>query len=169
MDKKMKMGIRTKITLGYVVIILCLLASVIILNNQITSLQKERNFIIKYDSQVQTLTNRIEKYILDMETSQRGYIITGDSSYLEPYENAEENWKIDYDELYQLLENRGNQQKKLETIKATIEHWIATSGEPTIHLKKEKNTVAGLTPIYKTVIKKALPNQLSVLNRRLVV
>lgn len=142
MDKKMKMGIRTKITLGYVVIILCLLASVIILNNQITSLQKERNFIIKYDSQVQTLTNRIEKYILDMETSQRGYIITGDSSYLEPYENAEENWKIDYDELYQLLENRGNQQKKLETIKATIEHWIATSGEPTIHLKKEKNTVA---------------------------
>ncbi|CAM5512740.1 CHASE3 domain-containing protein OS=Lysinibacillus sphaericus OX=1421 GN=LS41612_00675 PE=4 SV=1 [Lysinibacillus sphaericus] len=105
----------------------------IILNNQITSLQKERNFIIKYDSQVQTLTNRIEKYILDMETSQRGYIITGDSSYLEPYENAEENWKIDYDELYQLLENRGNQQKKLETIKATIEHWIATSGEPTIH------------------------------------
>jgi len=52
MLNKLKLGIRTKITLGYIVIILCLLASVIILNNQITALQKERNFIIKYDSQV---------------------------------------------------------------------------------------------------------------------
>ncbi|MFJ7664660.1 ATP-binding protein [Lysinibacillus sp. NPDC097162] len=142
MYKKIKMGIRTKITLGYVVIILCLLASVIILNNQITSLQQERNHIIKYDAQVQTLTNRIEKYILDMESSQRGYMITGDSSYLEPYNNAEENWKIDFNELYQLLEDRGNQQEKLDAIKVTIDHWIATSGEPTIRFKKENNTEA---------------------------
>jgi len=142
MYKNFKIGIRAKIILGYIVIILCLLASVIILNNQITSLQKERNFIIKYDSQVQTLTNRIEKYILDMETSQRGYIITGDSSYLEPYYKAEENWKVDFDQLHQLLENRENQQEKLNAIKVTIEQWISTSGEPTIQLKKENNTEA---------------------------
>lgn len=142
MYKNFKIGIRAKIILGYIVIILCLLASVIILNNQITSLQKERNFIIKYDSQVQTLTNRIEKYILDMETSQRGYIITGDSSYLEPYNKAEENWKIDFNQLHQLLEDRENQQEKLNAIKVTIEQWISTSGEPTIQLKKENNTEA---------------------------
>uniref|UniRef100_UPI0020C028E1 CHASE3 domain-containing protein n=1 Tax=Lysinibacillus sp. D4B1_S16 TaxID=2941231 RepID=UPI0020C028E1 len=83
-----------KITLGYIIIILCLLASVIILNNQITSLQKERNFISKYDSNVKTLTNDIEKYILHMESSQRAFIITGEPSYLEPYDNGAENWKI---------------------------------------------------------------------------
>ncbi len=142
MLNKLKLGIRTKITLGYIVIILCLLASVIILNNQITALQKERNFIIKYDSQVQELTNRIEKYILDMESSQRGFIITGDESYLEPYNSAAENWKIDFNDLHQLLDNKPKQQEKLKEIEVTIEHWIATTGNPTLLMKKENNTAA---------------------------
>jgi len=142
MLNKLKLGIRTKITLGYIVIILCLLASVIILNNQITALQKERNFIIKYDSQVQELTNRIEKYILDMESSQRGFIITGNESYLEPYNSAAENWKIDFNDLYQLLDNKPSQQEKLKEIEVTIEHWIATTGNPTLLMKKENNTAA---------------------------
>ncbi|GAB0170209.1 ATP-binding protein [Lysinibacillus sp. CTST325] len=142
MLNKLKIGIRTKITLGYIVIILCLLASVIILNNQITSLQKERNYIIKNDSNVHALTNRIEKNILDMESNLRGFIITGESGYLEPYNKANESWKSDFDELYQLLENQPTQQQKLNEVKATIEHWITTSGEPSIKFKKENNTEA---------------------------
>lgn len=148
MLNKLKIGIRTKITLGYVVIILCLLASVIILNNQITSLQKERNYIIKNDSNIHAFTNRIEKNILDMESSLRGFIITGESSYLEPYNKASEGWESDFNELYQLLENQPTQQQKLNEIKTTIEHWITTSGEPSIKLKKENNT-DGLWELYK--------------------
>ena len=148
MLNKLKLGIRSKITLGYIVIILCLLASVIILNNQITSLQKERNFIIKYDSNVKTLTNDIEKYILDMESSQRAFIITGEPSYLEPYENADENWKIDFNELYQQMKDKTSQQEKLKEIEETIEHWIETTGKPTIQYKKDNNTEA-LTEFFK--------------------
>lgn len=142
MLNKLKLGIRSKITLGYIVIILCLLAAVVILNNQITSLQKERNFIIKYDSNVQALTNDIEKYILDMESSQRGFIITGESSYLEPYDNAAENWKVDFNNLYQQMKDKPSQQEKLKEIEETIEHWIDTSGKPTIQLKKDNNIEA---------------------------
>lgn len=142
MLNKLKLGIRSKITLGYIVIILCLLAAVVILNNQITSLQKERNFIIKYDSNVQTLTNEIEKYVLDMESSQRGFIITGEPSYLEPYDNAAENWKLDFNNLYQQMKEKPSQQEKLKEIEETIEHWINTSGKPTIQLKKDNNIEA---------------------------
>ncbi|WP_155593107.1 ATP-binding protein [Lysinibacillus cavernae] len=142
MLNRLKLGIRSKITLGYVVIILCLLIEVVVLNNQITSLQKERNFIIKYDSNVQALTNEIEKYILDMESSQRAFIITGESSYLEPYDNAAENWKIDFNDLYQQMKDKPTQQEKLKEIEETIEHWIDTSGKPTIQYKKDNNTEA---------------------------
>ncbi|MCS5502799.1 ATP-binding protein [Lysinibacillus sp. A4] len=142
MLNRLKLGIRSKISLGYIVIILCLLATVVILNNQITSLQKERNFIIKYDSNVLTLTNEIEKYILDMESSQRAFIITGKQSYLEPYDNAAENWKIDFNELYQQMKDKPVQQDKLKEIEETIEHWIATSGEPTIQYKKDNDVEA---------------------------
>ncbi|OXS72508.1 hybrid sensor histidine kinase/response regulator [Lysinibacillus sp. KCTC 33748] len=151
MLNKLKISIRTKITLGYIVIILCLLASVVILNNQITSLQKERNYIIKNDSNIQALTNRIEKYILDMESSQKGFMITGELSYLEPYNRAGESWELTFGELYQLLENKPAQQQRLNEINATIQHWITTVGEPSIKLKKEKNKEA-LWELYKVDI-----------------
>ncbi|MFJ5563410.1 ATP-binding protein [Lysinibacillus xylanilyticus] len=148
MFNKLKIGIRRKITLGYIVIILCLLASVLILNNQIISLQKERNYIIKNNSHIHAVTNCIEKYILDMESSQRGFVITGEPSYLETYYEASEKWRSDFNELYQLFENKPTQQQKLNEIKATIEHWITTSGEPSIEFKKE-NKAEAIWELYK--------------------
>jgi len=142
MLNNLKIGIRTKITLGYIVIILCLLASVLILNNEIISIQKERNNIIKNNSYIHAVTNSIEKYILDMESSQRGFVITGEPSYLETYYEAGEKWRSDFNELYQLFENKPTQQQKLNEIKATIEHWVTTSGEPSIEFQKEKNAEA---------------------------
>ncbi|MGE7675252.1 ATP-binding protein [Lysinibacillus sp. NPDC094403] len=148
MLNKLKIGIRTKITLGYIVIILCLLASVLILNNQIISLQKERNYIIKNNSHIHAVTNCIEKYILDMESSQRGFVITGEPIYLETYYEAGEKWRSDFNELYRLFEHKPTQQQKLNEIKATIEHWITTSGEPAIEFKKE-NKAEAIWELYK--------------------
>ncbi|WP_413366858.1 CHASE3 domain-containing protein [Lysinibacillus sp. 3P01SB] len=137
---RLKFGIRSKITVGYIVIILCLLVSVIFLNAQITSLQNSRNQIIQYDSQVQTLTNNIEKNIKDMESNKRGYVITGETSYLEPYNNASVNWKVDYDKLRQLVAENPAQLQLLDDIKVTIDHWIANSGDPVIQMKKENRS-----------------------------
>ncbi|KOY80059.1 response regulator [Lysinibacillus macroides] len=142
MLNRLKLGIRSKITLGYIVIILCLLAAIIILNHQITSLQEERNYIIKYDAKVQELTNNIEKYILDMESSQRAFIITGEPSYLEPYDNAAKSWKTDFNDLYLQLKEKPTQREKLKEIEETIEHWIETSGNPTIQFTKDNDTAA---------------------------
>ncbi|MEK4975328.1 ATP-binding protein [Niallia sp. FSL R7-0648] len=142
MDSKFKFGIRSKIILGYIVIILCLLVSVILLNNQIRSLQQERNSIINYDSRIHELTSSIEKSVLDMETGQRGYIITGNQSYLIPYNDGKENWKEQFEELYQLLSNKPVQQQNLLEIKENILNWINTAGEPTIQYKAQNNTAA---------------------------
>lgn len=37
------------------------------------------------------LGDKYEKFALDMETSERGYLITGDESFMEPHKNAEKN------------------------------------------------------------------------------
>jgi len=142
MESKFKFGIRSKIILGYIVIILCLLVSVILLNNQIRSLQEERNSIINYDSRIQELTASIEKSVLDMETGQRGFIITGNQSYLIPYNEGKENWEAQFDELYQLMKDKPAQQETLLEIKDNIENWINTAGEPTIQYKEQNNVDA---------------------------
>ena len=70
MENKWKFGIRSKITIGYVIIIICLFASVIILNNQIRSLQQERNNLLQYTNKVETLTNNVEKFVMVMQAVQ---------------------------------------------------------------------------------------------------
>ncbi|MDN4493223.1 ATP-binding protein [Ureibacillus aquaedulcis] len=137
MKSKFKLGIRSKITFGYVIIVLALIVSAFYLNSQIRSLQEERNQIIKYDSQVLTLSNNIEKSLLEMQASKRGFIITGDEDYLENYYQATRDWEQDYNTLYSLLNGNTEQLERLAVIKSTINHWIATSGDPVIDMKRE--------------------------------
>lgn len=40
------------------------------------------------------------------------------------------------------MKDKPNQQDKLKEIEETIEHWIATAGEPTIQYKKDNNIEA---------------------------
>ncbi|KAB7670802.1 ATP-binding protein [Bacillus sp. B1-b2] len=141
MQSKLKIGIRSKIILGYIVIVLCLLISVIILNDQIRALQKERNSIIDYDSNIHELTTAIEKYIVNMESGQRGYVITGEQSYLDPYYVGLENWDDTYNKLYELVQDE-SQLADLEKVKVNIEHWIETAGEPVIEYKQQNDTAA---------------------------
>ncbi|MGC4378885.1 CHASE3 domain-containing protein [Fictibacillus sp. Mic-4] len=151
MLKNKRFSIRSKIVFGNLIVVLCLVISIIAVNNQMASLQRERNYIIHHDLTVYDLTSRIEKRLLDMETGQRGFIITGNKDYLVPYNTAASKWKDEYSQLYDLLSDNPGQQKKLEEIKSTIEHWINTSGEPTIQLKKANHTEE-LNRFFKTDI-----------------
>ena len=142
MENKRKFGIRPKITIGYIIIIVCLFASVIILNNQIRSLQQERNFLLQYNTKVETLTNNVEKFVMDMQAGQRGFVITGNEIYLEPYYKASGEWQIEFEELYQLMEDKPGQQQKLQVVRETTELWIAEAGENAIRLKRDNNEAA---------------------------
>ncbi|MGG1575284.1 CHASE3 domain-containing protein [Fictibacillus sp. NRS-1165] len=132
-----RFGIRAKIFAGYLVIILCLVVSILSVNNQIASMQKERNFIINHDIEVHSLTNEIDKQVLDMENGQRGFILTGDESYLKPYDRAADNWESNYNRLSELISDKPTQQKRLADIKTSIQNWIQYTGEPSIQLKRE--------------------------------
>ncbi|OAB47407.1 response regulator [Paenibacillus antarcticus] len=139
MFKNSKFSIRSKIALGYLIILFCLGASIFVLNDQMSSMEKEITFITDHDMEVHNLAYLIEKHVLDMETGQRGFMLTGDEKYLEPYNSGITKWDDDYNSLHQLITDNPSQQKKLEGIKLNIEQWIETVGEPTIAYKKENN------------------------------
>ncbi|MEK5217108.1 CHASE3 domain-containing protein [Psychrobacillus sp. FSL H8-0487] len=142
MENKWKFGIRPKITIGYIIIIVCLFASVIILNNQIRSLQQERNFLLQYNNKVETLTNNVEKFVMDMQAGQRGFVITGNEIYLEPYYKAAGEWQIEFKELYQLMADKPDQQQKLQVVRETTDLWIEEAGENAIRLKRDNDDAA---------------------------
>ncbi|MBW7456541.1 CHASE3 domain-containing protein [Paenibacillus sepulcri] len=142
-------SIRFKIFIGYLVVVLCLALSVFLVSTRISSLQNEIDFISDHDIEVHNLTNEIEKKFLNMETAQRGYIITGDTNYLSPYNEAIDSWKDDYTRLYALLTDNASQQDRLAKLKVTLQHWIDIAGAPTIDMKRENKT-AEIFEFFKT-------------------
>lgn len=144
----MKFKIRSKITSGYIALLLCLVIAVIIVGFQISSLQTERNQLMKSNASVQTLISNLENYTLNMNRAQRGYLITGNDSYLDPYRDANAHWEDDWNELNLLMEGRPNQQEYLKSVKTHIERWIEKAGEPSINLKRNNDT-AGIKKFYR--------------------
>ncbi|MCZ8523400.1 CHASE3 domain-containing protein [Paenibacillus caseinilyticus] len=117
------------------------------LTQRIYSQQQAMNYIISHDMEIYEKAYAIEKSILDMETGQRGYLLTGDSAYLEPYRSGKSQWIRDYLELRRLAADQSEQLQLLEQIRTSIEHWIETAGEPAIALK-ESNRSAELEQLF---------------------
>ena len=142
-SSKRRFTIRAKIISGYVFILLCLAASILIVFNQLAVIESETDYITKHDVQVDNLTNLIEKNMLDMETGQRGFVITGDDSYLEPYRSGLSQWRTNYNQLMSLLQGNFLQMKELDSIRSVIEEWLSIS-RPVVASKQNGDDAAVL-------------------------
>lgn len=135
--KSRRFTIRSKILIGYLVVVLLFGAVLLVLTALINTLQQENDFISHHDLDVHNLTNSIEKDVLDMETGQRGFMLTGNETYLEPYIQGLAQWNSHYEALYDLVNDNRSQQLSLENIKTHIARWIEVAGEPSIELKRQ--------------------------------
>ncbi|GED69706.1 histidine kinase [Brevibacillus reuszeri] len=140
--KVFHLNIQAKIFMVYVLIVACLGISLVIVNHAMKDLQAEIEFISNHDMTVHELTSQVQKNILDMETGIRGYVITGDEQYLEPYEIGSRSWQDNYSKLYTLLADNPGQQRNLEQIRPLILSWIANTGEYVVQKKREDNQEA---------------------------
>lgn len=139
MNSKAKFSIRYKIMAGYLVIILFLLVSFIMLNNEISSLQKSRNFIIDHDFKVLNLTNQVEKELLTIENKAKGFIISNNPNYVQSLNSAEKDYEKHYHDLFALLEDNPSQQEKLKQINENITSWINKEIHPLITNNNSNN------------------------------
>lgn len=64
--------LRTKIILGYIIVIMGLSISILLINDRVITMKKDREFITNHDLQVHNLSNEIEKNVLDMEDGRVG-------------------------------------------------------------------------------------------------
>ncbi|WP_164716740.1 ATP-binding protein [Paenibacillus whitsoniae] len=135
---KMRFGIRAKIMIGYIFIIICITISFILVNRELMIMQKDRNYVIEHDFVISNETNQLEKYVMDMEIGQRGYLLTGETNYLEPYNSAESKWRDTYTRLLELSYGNAVQLNNLVSIKSSIEDWLLQSGGAAMmQLRKE--------------------------------
>ncbi|QYR22555.1 methyl-accepting chemotaxis protein [Paenibacillus sp. sptzw28] len=143
-----RIGIAAKIGSGYFFVILCLTVMTFLVLSQISRLENEMSFVTGHDMEVHDLTNQITKSMIDMETGQRGYIITGDESYLAPYKSGKTDWQNEFARLSILVSDNPAQVAKLKAIKTNIINWIQHAGDYSIQLKTNGDA-NGLTQFFK--------------------
>ncbi|WP_284036651.1 CHASE3 domain-containing protein [Neobacillus sp. 114] len=157
--KGVNFSIHAKIITGYFTILICLVLSLLVVVNRMSALQNEVKFLSQHDIEVHDLANQIQKNVLDMETGIRGYALTGQEEYLEPYNEGNRRWLDNYNKLHSLLDENSSQQRNLEEMRPVIEHWVTNTGEFTINQKKAGNEAA-LAKHFKEQTGKKVTDQL---------
>jgi CHASE3 domain sensor protein len=66
-------------------------------------------------SAIQAKLSGVLKNLTDMETGQRGYLLTGDPAYLQPYSDAKGRIEMDFVDLRAGLSNRTQSERSLES------------------------------------------------------
>lgn len=81
----------------------------------------------------------LQKYIVDAETGQRGFIITGDEEFLDPFNQGTILLEIHLNELRILLEGEEVNLKILQLIENSEKEWIEVAGIPEIEARRTVN------------------------------
>ncbi|MGO4730200.1 methyl-accepting chemotaxis protein [Paenibacillus sp. 2KB_22] len=142
MKKRKTFKIFYKIGLGYLLVLAVLAGCILLIQNSTSQLQRELDFLVDHDMRVHALTYELERNMVDMETGQRGYIITGQDNYLDPYIQGKEQLITLRDELAALISDNPAQLALLEDIHTSIENWVQVAGEPVVALRQANNTQA---------------------------
>lgn len=131
-------GIRNKI-LAVVILVLLLNigVSVIVYNSVVQS--QEREYWVSFTHEVIQKSDEILLQLVNMETGERGFAITGDKAFLAPYTQGFEAYHQLLDELKEDVDHNDYQVALLEEIDATVEEWNQVVLQPVIELRREVN------------------------------
>jgi len=88
----------------------------------------ENDRLVSHTHQVLTAVEDLLARTVDAESGERGYVITGDESYLEPYRAAVGQIRTSLDALRRLTADNPNQQRRLDAVSPVIETRVAQLG-----------------------------------------
>ena len=132
----MTFSIRTKMTVLCCLFLLVFIPSTIFLLRNLEGVVEDFKSVVHDTGELIAQSHLLSKLVIDMETGQRGFIITGKEEFLEPYNIA--NAKFDK-VLAELRDDVSDRPKYLNTLEK-IEHlrykWIGVAGQPEIEARK---------------------------------
>jgi len=88
--------------------------------------------------EVMRLASVIENDIAALETGHRGYLLTGESSFLEPFERRRELIKHRVEELTVLILDSARQRKRVMKIQEIVQKWLDTIALPQMTSRQKK-------------------------------
>ncbi|SUY46727.1 methyl-accepting chemotaxis protein [Clostridium putrefaciens] len=131
--------IKSKITIGLITVMLIMSFVIIISYDCNIKTNKQINENI-YTYEIIREADLLNTSIVDMETGIRGYGITGDKEYLEPFNNGKLESRAHLNKLIELTKGDEQQQTRLANLNSSINNWIAREGESLIGIRSKVNS-----------------------------
>ncbi|WP_160360225.1 response regulator [Clostridium chromiireducens] len=118
-----KLMIGQKMFLGFGIVILIMLA---VIGNSYMNFIKESEAVewSVHTYEVIQESDELLNSLVSMETGARGYVITGDKSFLEPFNQGENLYNQHYNKLKELTEDNPDQQQRLSILDKQYREWL---------------------------------------------
>jgi len=127
-------------------IISFIFSAVTIINYQLSKDMLENSQWVARSQEVVRSSSALQRSIIDMETGMRGYLLTGNEVFLEPYTVAAQQLPSLFKELDSWVKDSRVQRAHLQRILYTCNRWRKTYAEPIIVQKRQNpGNMPGIT------------------------
>lgn len=135
----MRFSIRSKIIVLCIALLLIFIPSILFLVMNLADVIKSFRWTVHEAEVVMGRAHLLSKLIIDMETGQRGFIITGKEEFLEPFNAANKKFDNILTSLRQDLTGQPKYLEMLEKIEHLRYEWLGAAGEPEIETRRLVN------------------------------
>ncbi|MBV1876247.1 MAG: CHASE3 domain-containing protein [Pseudomonadales bacterium] len=146
------LGIATKLA-AVIGLPLAFLTVLSLLSLQASNTQFANQQQVEQTNKVLLNLSQIEKSLIDLETGQRGYLITGKDNFLEPFNRARQSLDQQFEQLKSQVADNPGQIRRLQQVEVLTESWMNQAGLPEIKLRRQVNKNTANTTSLQTVLR----------------
>lgn len=146
--RNMKLG--KKISAGYIVILLMMMVISMVVYSSITSIITASNWV-NHTYEVIRTGEHVSGAMVDMETGQRGFMVTGKDEYLEPFNNGNNNFDKLIKEGQTLTSDNPIQVKRWRDVAALQAQWLKEVAEPEIEARRQVSLGVDANANFQTI------------------
>ncbi len=139
-----QLKLRHKIIIGFLVPVLIVVPLTLYLLVSLYQMKESARWV-EHTHEVIAEARLLVKKMVDLETGQRGFAITGEEIFLEPYHEAQSDWRRHMSELANLVSDNPRQGEVLAKIQKLKDRWQIEQAGPSMRLRRLAND--GKTPI----------------------
>jgi PAS domain S-box-containing protein len=134
------MKIKTKLGIGFgVQVLLAAVLGISVLLGML-AVKRQFSFVVEHDAPVIANAHRLSKLVVDMETGQRGFCLTHQEAFLEPYIAGVKEFATLLEEQKKLVGDDLGQIAALERIEHLVHEWQTNAAQPEIAMARKVAT-----------------------------
>ncbi len=133
-------GVGRKLYLGFAAMVVIVLGLAGTAYTRFAELDEARSWD-QHTYEVMLTTSEIMESLLDIETGERGFVITGVESFLEPYRRGRDRFEQSMSRARELTRDNPRQQARLEKVDKLHDEWLSSVLEPIIQQRRSADEV----------------------------